>query len=282
MEITMFFDTHLHLIYPDLLSYPWLKSVPELNTPNTFTSYLEKAKRLGISECLHMEVDVDPKQIDKETELITELMKEPASILRGAISAARPENPEFSQFLEIAQHNTTIKGFRRVLHTQNDALSQSKIFRDNIKLLSNTGLTFDLCVLPHQLSTAAQLVDYCPHVTFILNHCGVPDIKSGALSPWNNHITSLAERPNVIAKISGLIAYGDLQKWGLDSIRPYFDHTVEAFGHNRIIWGSDSPVCNLGGGLETWVAATHALTANWSWDQRSRLYRDNAKRIWAV
>ncbi len=190
----MLFDTHLHLIYPDRLDYPWLKSVPALNAPSTFNSYSVKAKRLGITECLHMEVDVDPKQIDLENELITELMKEPASILRGAISAARPENPEFSQFLEIAQHNTTIKGFRRVLHTQNDALSQSKIFRDNIKLLSNTGLTFDLCVLPHQLSTAAQLVDYCPQVIFILNHCGVPDIKNGNFSPWNDFISALAKR----------------------------------------------------------------------------------------
>jgi predicted TIM-barrel fold metal-dependent hydrolase len=282
MEFFMLFDTHLHLIYPDRLSYPWLESVPELNAPSTFTSYSKKAKRLGISGCLHMEVDVDPKQIDKETELISELMKEPTSILRGVISAARPENTKFGQFLEVAQLNKTIKGFRRVLHTQNDELSQSKIFRDNIKLLSNTDLTFDLCVLPHQLLTAVELVDYCPHVTFILNHCGVPNIKSGALSPWNNHISELAERPNVIAKISGLIAYGDLQEWGLDSIRPYFDHTVKAFGHNRIIWGSDSPVCNLGGGLETWVAATHALTADWSWSQRSRFYQDNAKSIWTV
>jgi predicted TIM-barrel fold metal-dependent hydrolase len=277
MEFFMLFDTHLHLIYPDRLSYPWLESVPELNAPSTFTSYSKKAKRLGISGCLHMEVDVDPKQID-----ISELMKEPTSILRGVISAARPENTKFGQFLEVAQLNKTIKGFRRVLHTQNDELSQSKIFRDNIKLLSNTDLTFDLCVLPHQLLTAVELVDYCPHVTFILNHCGVPNIKSGALSPWNNHISELAERPNVIAKISGLIAYGDLQEWGLDSIRPYFDHTVKAFGHNRIIWGSDSPVCNLGGGLETWVAATHALTADWSWSQRSRFYQDNAKSIWTV
>jgi predicted TIM-barrel fold metal-dependent hydrolase len=282
MEFFMLFDTHLHLIYPDRLSYPWLESVPELNAPSTFTSYSKKAKRLGISGCLHMEVDVDPKQIDKETELISELMKEPTSILRGVISAARPENTKFGQFLEVAQLNKTIKGFRRVLHTQNDELSQSKIFRDNIKLLSNTDLTFDLCVLPHQLLTAVELVDYCPHVTFILNHCGVPNIKGGALSPWNNHISELAERPNVIAKISGLIAYGDLQEWGLDSIRPYFDHTVKAFGHNRIIWGSDSPVCNLGGGLETWVAATHALTADWSWSQRSRFYQDNAKSIWTV
>ena len=278
----MLFDTHLHLIYPDRLDYPWLKSVPALNAPSTFNSYSVKAKRLGITECLHMEVDVDPKQIDLENKLITELMREPDSILRGAISAARPENSDFSQFVEAAQHNKTIKGFRRVLHTQKDEMSQSTAFRNNIRTLSNTGLTFDLCVLPHQLLISTELVDYCPQVIFILNHCGVPDIKNGNFSPWNDFISALAKRPNVIAKISGLIAYGDPETWNLDSIRPYFDHTVEAFGHSRIIWGSDSPVCNLGGGLETWVASTHALTADWSLDQRRCFYQGNAKNIWAV
>ena len=278
----MLFDTHLHLIYPDRLSYPWLEAVPALNVPSTFSSYSQKAKRLCISGCLHMEVDVEPTQINQETDLVTELMADPTSILCGAISAARPESIKFGQFFETAKHNKTIKGFRRVLHTEKDDLSQSKTFRDNIKLLSNTSLTFDLCMLPHQLPLAADLVDYCPHVTFILDHCGVPDIKGGNLSLWKKDISALAKRPNVIAKISGILAYGDLKLWGLDCIRPYFDHTVASFGHNRIIWGSDSPVCNLGGGLETWVAATHALTADWALDQRHAFYKGNAKRIWTV
>ena len=95
----MLFDTHLHLIYPDRLSYPWLEAVPALNVPSTFAPYSQKAKRLGISKCLHMEVDVDPLQINQETDLVTELMAEPTSILCGAISAARPESVKFDQFL---------------------------------------------------------------------------------------------------------------------------------------------------------------------------------------
>ena len=93
----MLFDTHLHLIYPDRLSYPWLEAVPALNVPSTFASYSQKAKRLCISGCLHMEVDVEPTQINQETDLVTELMADPSSILRGVISAARPENSKFAQ-----------------------------------------------------------------------------------------------------------------------------------------------------------------------------------------
>lgn len=278
----MLFDTHLHLIYKKRLSYPWLDSVPALNTSSTFEFYSQKARRLGISGCLHMEVDVDPLQISAETELVNELMAEPNSLLRGAISGARPESNDFSRFIETAQENNEIKGLRRVLHTQVDELSKSTIFRNNIKLLSNTGLTFDLCVLPHQIPIAAELADHCPNVTFILNHCGVPDIKGGNYHPWDKYLSALAERQNVIAKISGIIAYVDPQSWDLDSIRPYFNHTVEVFGHKRIIWGSDSPVCNLGGGLETWVAATNALTFDWSQNEKCAFYEGNAKSIWKL
>jgi len=278
----MLFDSHLHLIYPDRLSYPWLETVPALNAPSTFESYLQKAKRLGISGCLHMEVDVEPAQITQETEMVSELMAAPNSILRGAISSARPETSGFAAFLELALENAAIKGLRRILHTQPDDLSQSPEFRNNIKRLSNTGLTFDLCVLPHQLPIAAALVDHCPEVSFILDHCGVPDIKGRAISPWNVDLAELAKRPNVVAKISGIIAYGDADSWGLDDLRPYFDHVVEAFGHKRIIWGSDSPVCNLGGGIEAWVAATHALTNDWSLEDRTAFYTGTAQSIWKL
>ncbi len=278
----MFFDTHLHLLYPDRLSYPWLADVPALNKPSTFDSYLHKARRLGITDCLHMEVDVTPAQISLETELITELMALPESPMRGAISACRPESRDFAAFLDEARQNPVIRGFRRVLHTKPDELSKSSTFRDNIKRLSVTGLTFDLCVLPRQLSIAAELVDHCPDVHFVLDHCGIPDIAGGGLRPWREDMSELARRPNVTAKISGIIAYADPENWGLDDIRPYFELTAEAFGGDRIIWGSDSPVCNLGGGLETWVAATHALTAGWSAEARARLYADNARALWQL
>ncbi len=277
----MFFDTHLHLIYPERLTYPWLKDVPALNHPSTLDSYMHKARRLGITDCLHMEVDVDPKQIELETELVRELMGEPGSCLRSAISACRPENSDFSRFLETAQNNSIIKGFRRVLHTMPDELSQTGTFRDNIKRLSNTGLTFDLCVLPHQLPVAAELVDHCPDVQFILDHCGVPDIKGNVRFPWQDNMSELAKRSNVVAKISGIIAYGDANTWQLNDLAPYFNHTVEAFGHDRIVWGSDSPVCNLGGGLDAWVAATHALTHKWDASDRNAFYMGNAQEIWA-
>ena len=276
----MLFDTHLHLIYPDRLRYPWLDDFVILNKPSTFDAYKKRASRLGITACLHMEVDVADQQIKEETNLVSELMALPDGLMRGAISACRPENTSFPEFLGWAQAQPAIKGFRRVLHVAPDELSQGQIFRDNVKRLGGTDLTFDLCVSERQLPLATQVIDHCEDVIFILDHCGVPDVKGGDLEPWAGYISELAKRPNVIVKISGLVAYGDNDKWCLSDIRPFFEHTVSAFGHDRIIWGSDSPVCNLGGGLETWVGATHALTNDWLGENKAAFYWSNAAKLW--
>ena len=278
----MLFDTHLHLIYPDRLNYPWLQNVPLLNKPSLYPSYAKVAHRLGITGCFHMEVDVEERQIKDETNLVSELMLQPKSLLKGAISSCRPEYENFPQMLEWLLEEPIVKGLRRVLHVVPDELSQSAIFRDNVKRLSGTRLTFDLCVSAQQLSVVTSLVDHCPEVTFILDHCGVPDIRSGEFTSWSNKISELSERSNVFCKISGIIAYGNPETWTLNVLRPYFEHTVSVFGSNRLVWGSDSPVCNLGANLETWVAVTRALCTEWSKDEREALFYKNVQKIWKI
>ena len=278
----MLFDTHLHLIYPNKIAYPWLSEVPALNSAHSYEDYEIQANRLGIEACFHMEVDVLENDIKNETALLEDLSSQPNSKIKGIISASRPEHHEFNEFLMWASQTSLIKGFRRVLHVVPDDVSQNSLFRENIKLLSNYDFTFDICARADQLPIVIELIDSCPNVQFILDHCGVPDIKNGFYSPWAEQMKDLAKRPNVIAKISGVIAYGDADSWALSDIKPYFDHTVDVFGVDRIIWGSDSPVCNLGGGLATWVALTHNLTAEWSKYERNCFYNENAKKLWTI
>lgn len=278
----MLFDTHLHLIYMDRLSYPWLDDFAALRKDSAYESYAATARRIGITGALHMEVDVAFKDIEAETDMVAELMSTESSLMRGAISSCRPETTDFAQFLDRQRLRSEVKGFRRVLHVVPDDTSTSSVFRENIKRLSGTGLTFDLCVLPSQIPLAIELVDYCPDVTFVLDHCGVPDIKNQSIEPWATHMTQIAKRDNVVGKISGVMAYGDTDKWTLDDIRPFVEHTIECFGWHRVVWGSDSPVCTLAGHIETWVAATHALLAPCSADERAALMHLNAQALWSI
>ena len=112
----MLFDTHLHLIYPKKIAYPWLSEVPALNSAYSYEDYEIQANRLGIEACFHMEVDVLENDIKNETALLEDLSSQPNSKIKGIISASRPEHHKFNEFLMWASQTSLIKGFRRVLH----------------------------------------------------------------------------------------------------------------------------------------------------------------------
>ena len=275
-------DTHLHLVYRDRLSYPWLADAPPLNAEFPLELYAREARRCGVTDALHMEVDVAVSDIEAETRNVETLAATEGSLLRGALSACRPESADFPAFLERALANPFVKGFRRVLHVVPDELSESATFRTNLKLLSGTGRPFDLCVRADQIGKAIALADLAPDVQFVLDHCGVPDIKSRAEHPWRNSIIEIAKRPNVAVKVSGVVAYADGDSWTLDDIRPYVEHTIQSFGWDRVVWGSDWPVCTLTASLSTWVAAIQTLTLGCSEGERERLFSANARRFWRL
>ena len=180
----MIIDTHLHVIDRTALHYPWLAGVPALDRDFPYETYRREAERVGIAQALHMEVDVDPADIDAETRYVAGLEKRPESLIVGAIAACRPEDPGFDATLAAAKADPLVKGLRRVLHVMPDELSEAPAFRANIARLAGSGLTFDLCVLPRQIGRAAALADLAPGATFVLDHCGVPDIRSGDAAAW--------------------------------------------------------------------------------------------------
>jgi predicted TIM-barrel fold metal-dependent hydrolase len=278
----MIVDTHLHVIDLAALEYPWLGGVKALNRTWSYDAYALEARRAGIGRTLHMEVDVAPERIEDETAYVKTLAGRPESLIAGAIASCRPEGEGFASYLERQRGKPLVKGFRRVLHVMPDDLSELPLFRENVRRLAGTGLTFDLCVLPHQLPKAIALADLAPDVQFILDHCGVPDIRGGAREPWASYVAELARRPNVAAKISGVVAYADPDTWTAETLRPWVEHTISAFGWDRVVWGSDWPVCMLGGGLLPWVAATHAILDGVSVDEKRKLLSANAKRIWKL
>jgi predicted TIM-barrel fold metal-dependent hydrolase len=278
----MIVDTHLHIIDLSALHYPWLSGAEALNRNFLYEDYAREAQRLGIRSTLHMEVDVAPEDIEAETAYVQEVARRPRSLISGAIASCRPEHDGFAVYLDRQAANPFVKGFRRVLHVMPDELSEQTLFRENLRRMAGTGLTFDLCVLPHQIPKAIALADIAPDVQFVLDHCGVPSIKGNEEHPWREHMAEIAKRPNVVGKISGVVAYADPDSWSVETLRPYVEHTIAAFGWDRVVWGSDWPVCTLGGGLSSWVGATHALLSGVSATEKDKLLSGNAQRIWRL
>ncbi|MCP8884099.1 amidohydrolase [Devosia sp. XJ19-1] len=269
-------DTHLHLIYPDRFSYPWISGSHPLKGRWTIEDYWTEAKPLGIEAALHMEVDVDQADIEAETRFVLG-----QDGITGAIAACRPENPGFPMQLEALAAIPGVRGLRRILHEVPDSLSQTPHFAENLRRLPAHGLTFDLCLRPDQLPIGQALAAKCPDVTFILDHCGAQDITVGTLSPWRENIAAMAQMPNVVAKVSGIMAYAG-RGWTLDAIRPYVEHIIESFGWDRVVWGSDHPVVTLGGSLTDWVTATRQIVSGASTDEQTKLFHANAKRIYRL
>jgi len=274
-------DTHQHLWDIERFPYSWCAAVPALNRSFRLSDYAAASAGLGIAKTVFVECDVDEPNALEEARMIQEIADRHPSIA-GIVASGRPERGGFRAHLEQLSRLPKVRGFRRILHTQPDGLSREPLFAENIRLLPEFGYSFDLCVLARQLPIAIDLVRRCPEVSFILDHCGVPDIKAGAIDPWRSGIAEIAACPNVSCKVSGLVAYADRDTWSAGALRPWFEHVVEQFGWDRVVWGGDWPVCTATATLAQWVEATRELTRNAGEPERAKLFKVNAERIYRV
>ncbi|HEX2861436.1 MAG TPA: amidohydrolase [Lacunisphaera sp.] len=273
-------DTHQHLWDLQQFPYSWCAGIPTLNRSFLPDDYRAAAAGTPITRAVFMECDVDEPHLLAEARHVQQLADQ-WPLIAGIVASGRPERDGFRAHLEQLALLSKVRGVRRVLHTQPDGLSSQPRFVENLRLLPEFGFTFDLCVLARQLPHALALVDACPGVTFILDHCGVPDVKGRAFDPWREHLQALAERPNVACKLSGIVAYAG-PDWTTADLRPWVDHVLACFGWDRVVWGGDWPVCTLGAPLARWVAATAELTAHATDEQRAKLHHRNAERLYRL
>jgi predicted TIM-barrel fold metal-dependent hydrolase len=279
MSIT---DTHQHLVYPDRFLYSWSKGLRVLEgKPFRLEEYRVAAHGTGISQTLFMEVDVDEPQMQAETKFFLQLASRPDSGMAGVLAGCRPESEDFPARLESVLH-PKLKGLRRILHMQPDELSQTPLFAKNLTRLAEHKLTFDLCLLSRQLPLSKSLLSKVPDVQFVLDHCGVPNIKDNALDPWREHIRELAQFPNLACKISGVVAYCDPQRVNAAAIRPFVEHCLECFGWERVMFGGDWPVCNLTSSLGRWVVIAKEIVKGESGERQQKFFAGNAERIYRL
>ena len=275
-------DTHQHLWDPHLFRYSWLASVPSLNQSFRMSDYLAATKDVNVVKSVHVEADVDEPYMLDETRQLLALADEPGNPLEGIVACGRPEDTNFKAYLDKIAGHPRLKGIRRVLHTQPDDVGQGATFISNVGALSDYNLSFDICVLARQLPIAVELVSKSPDVVFILDHCGVPQVKERKLDPWRAHITEIAKFANVFCKISGLVAYADPASWTAEDLRPFVDHVIASFGWNRVIFGSDWPVCTLSASYQQWVGALQTITQEAGEVNQRKLFYDNAIRVYRL
>jgi predicted TIM-barrel fold metal-dependent hydrolase len=275
-------DTHQHLWDLDLFGYKWLASLPQLNRSFRMPDYLAAAQGLNVVKSVHLEADVDELYMLDETRHLLALADQPDNPLEGVVACGRPESEDFNSYLDKIAGHAKLKGIRRVLHTQPDEVGQGSTFIKNVRALSGYGLSFDICVLARQLPIAINLISRCSDVIFILDHCGVPQVKEKNLDPWRSYITEIASFPNVSCKISGLVAYADPQRWKAEDLQPFVEHTIASFGWDRVLFGSDWPVCTLSASYRQWVEALQTITQRAGEINQKKLFHDNAVRVYRL
>ncbi len=274
-------DTHQHLWDLDLFTYSWLDDVPSLRRSFRMEDYVKAGEGLGIEKSVHLEADVDEPYMLDETRHILALAEQD-NPLEGVVASGRPEKPHFADYLDQIAGHPKLKGIRRVLHTQPDEVAQSSLFAENVRLLEAYGLSFDICILARQLPVAIRLVRDCPDVNFVLDHCGNPQVKEQVFDPWRQHIQEASKLPNVVCKVSGILANADVENWTPEDLRPYVEHVIECFGWDRVMFGSDWPVCTLAASLRKWVETLTLLTRDAGEANQQKLFYKNAARVYRL
>jgi L-fuconolactonase len=170
-------------------------------------------------------------------------------------------------------------GLRQQLQAVTDeAFFDRADVRGNLGMLADRGLAYDLIVRPDQLRASARLARAVPHLRFVLDHLGKPDIAGGApaLGPWREALAALAHLPNVFGKLSGLATQANLTEWTPSDLRPFVETAVELFGPDRLMFGSDWPVCLLAADYATVMAALDAALPPLSSDERAAVFGGTA------
>jgi len=203
-------DTHLHLWDPATIQRSWLAGIPELDRPFLLGDYRSMAAAMGIAAAVHVESDVDEAELDREVREVATVM-DASPMVRASVVGGRPGEPGFKAWLDRLGRCPGVVGLRRVFHGLGGdpgAFFTAGLV-DDLVLLGERDLHFELCVRPDQLDTATALVDACPGTRFVLDHLGRPEVTSGVTPVWAEGLRRIADRGNVVAKLSGGRAAAD-------------------------------------------------------------------------
>ena len=176
-----------------------------------------------------------------------------------------------------------LKGFRHIVQAEPDNnFMLNEKFQNGISRLKHFNFTYDILVFPHQLPAAIELSEKHPEQKFILDHIAKPFIKKNEIEPWASEIRELARNKNVFCKISGIVTEADHKNWKPEDIYPYLDVVFESFGYDRLLFGSDWPVCLLAGTYKQVINLIEEYTRNISPEEKEKIFGMNARLFYNI
>lgn len=273
----MIIDAHQHFWQYDPKRHEWIdESMQEIQ--RDFLPYdLQKIFEIeGIDGCVAVQVD----QTEAETEYLLELAKL-YDFIKGVVGwiDLRAENIQerldhFSQFKKLS-------GFRHIVQGESDVnFLLRKDFNRGIEELLPYNFTYDILVFPHQLGAVLEFVRNHPHQPFVIDHLAKPYMKDGFYDGWALLMRAIARNENVYCKISGMVTEADWDNWNYKDLEPYLDLVLEVFGPDRLMYGSDWPVCLLAANYPMVKGIIEQFLTKLSPDEQAKIWGLNTKRFY--
>lgn len=271
-------DAHQHFWKFDPIRDSWIG--PDMSViqrdflPGDLLPVLQAA---GIDGCVVVQSD----QSEEENEF---QLKHAANnaFIKGVVGWIDLQAPAVEERLAYFSRFPKLKGFRHVLQGEKDrALMLKPAFKRGIGSLKKWGYTYDILIYPDQLGYTREFAATFPDQLFVIDHIAKPDIKAKKLTAeWAKAIRDVARQENVYCKISGMVTEADWAAWTPDELRPYLDTVIEAFGTERVLYGSDWPVCLVAASYNEVIQIVRDYFSSFSKDEQDAFFGKNATRFY--
>ncbi len=271
-------DSHQHFWSYSAEQYPWIQPDWPIRRDFLPDDLAPLLHQTGLDGC----IAVQARQSLEETRWLLELADQ-SSIIKGVVGWVDLRSTDVASQLERFAPHPKFVGVRHVVQDEpDDHFMLGEDFQRGIAALKAFGLTYDLLIYPKQLPAAIKLVETFPDQPFVLDHLAKPHIKAGQMEPWREHIEMLASFPNCCCKVSAMITEADWNGWQPADFAPYLDVVLEAFGIDRLMYGSDWPVCLLAGSYERVHGLAAAFAKQFSEGDQAKFFGGNAAKFYAV
>ena len=273
-------DSHHHLWDYDAKQYPWIPPGTPLERSHGLDDLAEQAKGTGLIGS----IAVQARQTLEETDWLLSLA-DTNPLCKGVVGWVPLQDDNIAEVLAAYADKPLLKGVRHVIQDEQDpAFMLRPAFLRGLETLSKTDLRYDILIYGHQLPNTIKMVDTLPDdMPLVLDHIAKPVIDPGDPDEqWARDIAELAKRPNVWCKLSGMATEVRSNDWDVPMLAPYVDLALEAFGIDRLMFGSDWPVCLLKTGFARWVQAVEQFVGTLSEDEQDKLFYRNAASFYGL